>query len=237
MNRAVIAVAVSAAAACVVPGQAMARTAGPSARAARARPLVVTAHTVTTAAPATIATLEVRAAASQRCSARVSLGKRSASLGTLVTGRGGGGEWVWQLGPGTASGQWRATVVCGRRPHRRTAKAVFAAPASVVPGSGSALVAPGTLSGHATGCVITAARSLRGAAVARVTFANTTTGPVNVYWLNYAGAWVQYALLAAGGSFTQVTFLTNPWLVTDAAGHCIGYTVADRAAKTLTIKP
>lgn len=228
MNRAVIVIASVATAGLV---------AGPFAGAARARPLVVTAQVVNVAGPATRGTLEVRAAARQRCSARVSLGKRSASLGTLVTGRGGGGEWVWQLGPGTQRGQWRAKVTCGGRPHVRTGRAVFAAPASIVPGKRSGLVAAGTLSGHATACVITAAHSLRGVKTARIVFANTTAGPVNVYWLNYAGAWVQYGLVAAGGSLTQVTFLTNPWLVTDAAGRCVGYTVADRAAKTLTVKP
>jgi hypothetical protein len=46
---------------------------------------------------------------------------------------------------------------------------------------------------------------------------------VNVYWIDYQGQRVPYfAALGAGQSPVQQTFITHPWIVTDANGACLG---------------
>jgi hypothetical protein len=51
-----------------------------------------------------------------------------------------------------------------------------------------------------------------------ITFINRSTEPVDIYWLDFGGNRQLYKTLEAGGSYTQQTFLTHPWLVTDARG-------------------
>lgn len=52
-------------------------------------------------------------------------------------------------------------------------------------------------------------------------FQNDSSQQVNVYWLNYSGARVLYAVLAPGVGYDQGTFTSHPWVLTDAAGTCI----------------
>lgn len=54
-----------------------------------------------------------------------------------------------------------------------------------------------------------------------VDFENQTNETVNVYWLNFMGAPVLYYTLAPGTGYTQQTFVTHPWLITDASNNCI----------------
>ena len=49
---------------------------------------------------------------------------------------------------------------------------------------------------------------------ANVTFSNQSTGPVDIYWIDYNGHRMLYkAALAVNGTWTAGTFLTHPWLV------------------------
>ena len=59
-----------------------------------------------------------------------------------------------------------------------------------------------------------------------ITFLNGYGAPVNVYWLDFTGKRKLYLTLQNGESRDQITFLTHPWVVTDAAGQCLGLYVA-----------
>src|SRR3989441_2568217 len=64
--------------------------------------------------------------------------------------------------------------------------------------------------------------SINGDVSTFIRFVNQTAGPVTVYWLNYEGQRVFYNTLAAGESYVQQTFITHPWIATDASGACLG---------------
>lgn len=64
-------------------------------------------------------------------------------------------------------------------------------------------------------------RSVSSNSPSSVEFSNATNAPVNIYWLDYAGKRVRYAVLAARESYTQTTFVTNPWVVTNAQDQCL----------------
>ena len=64
--------------------------------------------------------------------------------------------------------------------------------------------------------------SINGDVSTFIRFVNHTAGPVTVYWLNYEGQRVFYTTLAAEQSFVQQTFITHPWIATDASGACLG---------------
>jgi hypothetical protein len=56
---------------------------------------------------------------------------------------------------------------------------------------------------------------------ATISFSNSTESARNVYWLNYAGKRVFYQTLAPGGSCRIGTYLTHPWVITDANSACV----------------
>jgi hypothetical protein len=59
-----------------------------------------------------------------------------------------------------------------------------------------------------------------------IEFVNKTAGTVKVYWLDYSGKRVYYYTLAPGASYTQRTFATNPWVILNSIGACVGYVIA-----------
>ena len=65
-------------------------------------------------------------------------------------------------------------------------------------------------------------RSLDTRASTTIEFVNRGPSEVRTYWLNYEGTRVAYRTLAAGESYTQQTYVTHPWVVTDASGQCLG---------------
>jgi hypothetical protein len=64
-------------------------------------------------------------------------------------------------------------------------------------------------------------RSMHSDTPTRVSFSNMTGFPVQIHWLDFAGKRVLYRTLGPGESYVQQTFLTHPWLVTDANGQGI----------------
>ena len=68
-----------------------------------------------------------------------------------------------------------------------------------------------------------AQRSVNGGEATRVRFDNQRGAAVDVYWLDYEGHRRRYATLQPGESWSADTFLTHPWVVTDAnTGRCLG---------------
>jgi von Hippel-Lindau disease tumor supressor len=49
----------------------------------------------------------------------------------------------------------------------------------------------------------------------RMIFVNRSKQPVKVYWLDYRGQRVFYKKLKPSESYTQDTYMTHPWLITD----------------------
>jgi hypothetical protein len=59
-----------------------------------------------------------------------------------------------------------------------------------------------------------------------LTFLNKTKSAVNIVWINYNGGRQLYRTLASNQSFSQPSYVTHPWLITDGPGHCLGAFVA-----------
>jgi len=76
-------------------------------------------------------------------------------------------------------------------------------------------------------------RSLTSSNSVTLTMRNLRGGPVRAFWLDYGGGRVFYMKLEAGQSYSQQTFATHPWVITDAAGACIAVFVPDAASAQL----
>ena len=62
-------------------------------------------------------------------------------------------------------------------------------------------------------------RSIESTVEALVTFDNQSSKAVKVYWINFTGDRVFYKTLSPRQKYTQRTFLTHPWVVTDMEGN------------------
>jgi hypothetical protein len=78
-------------------------------------------------------------------------------------------------------------------------------------------------------------KSIEGTVPTSVQFNNQTAGNVNVSWIDYDGQRVFYNTVAPGQSYVQSTFLTHPWVVTDAINTCVGVWFPTESADTATI--
>ena len=54
-----------------------------------------------------------------------------------------------------------------------------------------------------------------------IQFVNNSNQPVSIYWIDYSGKRVLYAVLQPGQSYVQDTWLSHPWVATNAAGGCL----------------
>jgi hypothetical protein len=54
-----------------------------------------------------------------------------------------------------------------------------------------------------------------------IRFGSAGNSTRNVYWLDFSGHRVLYQTLNAQTDYVQQTFLTQPWVVTDASDHCV----------------
>lgn len=82
--------------------------------------------------------------------------------------------------------------------------------------------------GAAGACQITQTKSLAGKVRATVKFVNKTAGPVQLYWLSYAGTLVYYYTVPPGKSLPVKTWATNPWLALNSKFACVGYVIAPK---------
>ncbi|MFN4008745.1 MAG: MliC family protein [Pannonibacter sp.] len=69
-------------------------------------------------------------------------------------------------------------------------------------------------------------RSLDGGFRGRMLFRNARSEPVDVFWIDYAGAQRFYARLLPGQVLDQESILSNAWMVTSANGQCLGLYVS-----------
>jgi len=85
-------------------------------------------------------------------------------------------------------------------------------------------------------CEVTQDRSTSGATESKITFVNESGRTVDLFWLDYEGDRVFYQTIPAGETREQLTWLTHPWVMIDAAGDCIGYTVSSELEQTYVIR-
>lgn len=79
-------------------------------------------------------------------------------------------------------------------------------------------------------------KSLNANEATKFTFKNSSDKTLKFYWLNYQGARVHYKDVKAGASYTQSTFVTHPWIITDESENCLGiYTPSKKDTSAITI--
>jgi serine/threonine protein kinase len=78
-------------------------------------------------------------------------------------------------------------------------------------------------------------RSIEATFSTPLTFVNRSEQTVKVYWLDYQGRRVLYATLQAGETATQQTFLTHPWVITDASDRAWDVYYPTREPRTVII--
>lgn len=78
-------------------------------------------------------------------------------------------------------------------------------------------------------------RSLNDNTVATVLFINNSSETVQTFWLDFNGRRVFYRQIPAGGSYTQRTWITHPWIVADLSATCLTLHVTASTADTVTV--
>lgn len=68
-----------------------------------------------------------------------------------------------------------------------------------------------------------------------ITFHNRSDRTVKLYWLDFAGNRVLYKTLKSQEGLAQITFLTHPWLVTDADDNAWHLYYPDAQPRTIEI--
>lgn len=63
--------------------------------------------------------------------------------------------------------------------------------------------------------------SRSGKVTTEITFINQRQQPVKIYWLDYSGKRKFYAQIQPGDRVVQQTYVTHPWVVTDASNNCL----------------
>ena len=100
--------------------------------------------------------------------------------------------------------------------------------------SGSSQTAPAvrqaqTMAAIGGACHITQTKSGASPVATSVRFVNHHSGTVGLYWLNYQGFLVFYKSIVHRGSFVQVTYRKNAWVVLSSSFNCVGYFIANGA--------
>lgn len=79
-------------------------------------------------------------------------------------------------------------------------------------------------------------RSVQGNVNTNVKFVNRTNHEVRTYWLDYSGRRVFYKAIPPNGNYTQPTFQTHPWVITDQRDSCIEIFVSNQPSAVVEIR-
>jgi hypothetical protein len=79
-------------------------------------------------------------------------------------------------------------------------------------------------------------RSTQGNVHTSMKFVNNTNQEVRTYWLDYSGRRVFYKAIPPHGNYTQPTFQTHPWVVTDQRDNCIDIFVSNQPSAVAEIR-
>ena len=72
------------------------------------------------------------------------------------------------------------------------------------------------------------AQSINSEIPTQIHFLNNTGEVIKIFWLNYEGKRKFYNLSRHKEGYTQTTFVTHPWVVTDANEMCVGLYLPSR---------
>ncbi len=79
-------------------------------------------------------------------------------------------------------------------------------------------------------------RSVQGNVHTSMKFVNRTNHEVRSYWLDYSGRRVFYKAIAPNGNYTQPTFQTHPWVITDQRDNCLDIYVSNQPSAVVEIR-
>ena len=79
-------------------------------------------------------------------------------------------------------------------------------------------------------------RSVKGNAHTSMKFVNRTNQEVRSYWLDYNGRRVFYKAIPPNGNYTQPTFQTHPWVITDQRDKCLDIYVSNQPSAVVEIR-
>jgi VHL beta domain len=126
--------------------------------------------------------------------------------------------------PGTYFVRMRATNGCGQSPPSNEVVVVI--------GGGAPPPAPGVPpAGAQWRPCAEAAASIVSATPVTIAFVNVSNQPRLLFWIDFAGNRQSYGVLQPGQSGVLTSFVTHSWLVTDAAGACLGTLVLSGGGK------
>ncbi len=77
--------------------------------------------------------------------------------------------------------------------------------------------------------------SRTGKVTTEITFINQRSVPVKTYWLDYSGKRKFYAQIQPGDKVVQQTYVTHPWVITDASNNCLGVYYPDGQPRIIEI--
>ena len=80
-------------------------------------------------------------------------------------------------------------------------------------------------------------KSTSGTTTANLTIINNTGEGLQSFWLDYDGKRVLYKQVAPFTSYVQPTWVTHPWIVTNAQGACYRFVIMNSVAQTVTVNP
>jgi hypothetical protein len=69
-----------------------------------------------------------------------------------------------------------------------------------------------------------------------IAFQNQTGADISLFFLDYNGHRKAYGTIENGRSRLQQTFITHPWVITDATGKCIEIVMPGRSTQTVVVK-
>lgn len=79
-------------------------------------------------------------------------------------------------------------------------------------------------------------RSVKGNVHTSMKFVNRTNQEVRSYWLDYNGRRVFYKAIPPNGNYTQPTFQTHPWVITDQRDKCLDVYVSNQPSAVVEIR-
>lgn len=79
-------------------------------------------------------------------------------------------------------------------------------------------------------------RSVQGNVHTQMKFINRSHQEVRTYWFDYSGRRVFYKAIPPNGGYTQPTYQTHPWVLTDQSNNCIGIFISNRPFENAEIR-
>jgi hypothetical protein len=69
-----------------------------------------------------------------------------------------------------------------------------------------------------------------------LTFSNQTGDEISLFWLDYNGHRKFYDKVENGRAKGRPTYITHPWVITNAKGECIEIVLPGRATQTVVVR-